>query len=245
MDFNVERRAFNSSIFVAASFVVVIWCIKLLEMALDTDLSFLGVYPRSILGLVGVFCSPFIHGGFDHLTSNSIPLFVLLSGLFYFFRQDAWHVLLYVTLTGQFWVWIVGRDSYHIGASGVVYSLFGFLLMSGLVRKSRETLALSAIALFMYGGMLIGIAPNPLKPQMSWESHLMGLLSGLFFAFFFRKSPIYGVEKSIGFNEETTGKSSSDPSFTYPDKQTEFIYFLKNENNGTKNSTNEQIFGKH
>ncbi len=229
MTFNeIEKRAFIRSLVASSVLILIMWQVKLLEIALDIDFAFLGIYPRTLHGIAGIFTSPFVHGDIDHLLSNSFPLFVLIIGLFYFFRKNAGEILLVLTIVTQGWVWLVARPAYHIGASGVVYALFGFILLSGFIRRSREALALSAVVLFLYGGMLIGISPMPSKPDMSWESHLMGLLAGFFAAFFYRRAQISGLIKE----EYDFQKEQDDPgavSFTDKSKHIEFVYYLKED----------------
>ncbi len=91
------------------------------------------------------------------------------------------------------WVWAIGRDAYHIGASGIIYGFVTFLFFSGVFRKDTRLLAVSMFVVFLYGGTVWGILP--LRSGMSWESHLLGALAGLITAYHFRNegpaSPVY------------------------------------------------------
>ncbi|MGB0892522.1 MAG: rhomboid family intramembrane serine protease, partial [Flavobacteriaceae bacterium] len=151
-----------------------------------------GIYPRSLEGFRGVFFTHFIHGDTSHLFNNSIPLFVLLSSLFYFYKDVAYKIL----LLGGFFVglltWVIARESHHIGASGIVYLLFSFVFFSGIVRKHFRLVALSLIIIFLYGSMIWYVLP--IKEGMSWEGHLSGFLVGFIFAVIFRKKGIVKEE---------------------------------------------------
>ncbi|MBL0072016.1 MAG: rhomboid family intramembrane serine protease [Bacteroidetes bacterium] len=127
---------------------------KWLEIQSGYLLTEYGVLPRTLSGLKGVITSPFIHGDMKHLISNSLPLLVLLSGLFYFYKAMAYRVFAGIFLLGGIWLWIGGRESYHIGASGLVYGLTTFLFLSGVVRREARLMALSLLVVFLYGGMV-------------------------------------------------------------------------------------------
>ncbi len=83
-----------------------------------------------------------------------------------------------------FFLWIIGRPSYHIGASGLVYALASFLFLSGLIKKNPRLAAVSLIITFLYGSMIWGVFP--LKIDVSWEGHLCGLISGILVALFYK-----------------------------------------------------------
>jgi membrane associated rhomboid family serine protease len=167
-------------------FVLSLWIVYWLEVNFDFNFTAYGLFPRSFKGLRGVFFSPFIHGDLKHLFNNSVPLFVLLVSLFYFYRKVAFKVLIYGTILLGLLTWLIGRDSYHIGASGIVYLLFGFIFFSGLFRKYYRLVAVSFMVIFLYGSMIWYIFP--VKEGISWEGHLSGLIVGIFFALLFRKS---------------------------------------------------------
>lgn len=165
--------------------VLFLWVILWIELKFDLYFTKYGLYPRTLKGLRGILFSPFIHSGVKHLFNNSIPLFVLMLSLFYFYRKIAFKILMIgVLLTGLI-TWIIARPAYHIGASGVVYLLFSFLLFSGLIRKYYRLVAVSLIVIFLYGGMIWYIFP--IKEDMSWEGHLSGFLSGLLLAIVYKQ----------------------------------------------------------
>ena len=177
--------------------IVTIWLIYWVEITFGYNFNTYGILPREIKGLRGVLFSPFIHSDASHLSSNSIPLFVLLASLFYFYRKIAHKVLIYGILFSGLFCWIIARDSYHIGASGVIYLLFSFIFFSGIIRKHYRLIAMSLVVIFLYGGMIWFIIPT--EDRISWEGHLSGFLIGLLFAFLYRKKGI--VKEQYQFSE--------------------------------------------
>ena len=134
-------------IFFSAAFpfliVVLMWGVYLFALQYDLDLKYYGISPRKIEGLKGIFCSPFIHDqtDFKHLINNTMPVLILGWALFYFYKKIAWQILLYSWLVGGFFVWLAAREAYHIGISGVIYSLAFYLFFSGVFRKEIRLMA--------------------------------------------------------------------------------------------------------
>ncbi len=197
-------------------FVILMWLVKIVEVLFDLDFTTAGIFPQTIKGLPGIVLSPFIHADFSHLSNNSIPLFLLGTALFYFYSEIAIKVSLWTYfLTGLF-VWIDGREAWHIGASGLVYGLASFLFFSGIIRKYFRLVALSLLIVFLYGSMVWGIFPGVYK-NVSWESHMLGLFSGIVLAIWYRKEgPQEPVPEWI--NEET---NPEEDGATEPDSQVE------------------------
>lgn len=176
-DTQAESERFAYSFLPGTLFVALIWLIALLVYLSDVQLTWLGVLPRNSLGLVGIVTGPLIHSGLIHLLSNSFPL-VLLSGFILFLhRRVALRVFMFVYVLSGLFTWLIGRDAYHVGASGVVYGLAGFLLFNGMLRRDRAGLAVSLAILFLYGGLFYGLFPA--EERISWEGHLGGLLAGM------------------------------------------------------------------
>lgn len=187
---------FSKSVFTLPTlYVVGIWAIYAIEIAMNFNFNKYGVFPRTLEGFRGVFFMHFIHSGTSHLFNNSVPLFVLLSSLLFFYRDVAYKVLLVGGfLTGAF-TWLIARDSYHIGASGIVYLLFSFVFFSGIIKKHYRLVAVSLIVIFLYGSMIWYVFP--IKEGMSWEGHLSGFLVGVFFALFYRNTGIIKEEHAF------------------------------------------------
>jgi hypothetical protein len=105
--------------------------------------------------------------------------------LFYFYRPVGYRVFFLTWFITGLTVWIFARSAYHIGASGLVYGLASFLFFSGIIRNNINLLAISLLVVFLYGGLVWGIFPFDFK--ISWESHLMGGVTGLVLSFFYRR----------------------------------------------------------
>ena len=167
-------------------FVLFLWIVFWFELKFGFNFNKYGIYPRSLSGLRGVFLSPFIHGDIKHLYHNTIPMFVLLFSLLYFYRNIAAKVFVYGAIFTGLLTWIIARKSYHIGASGIIYFLFSFVFFSGIIRKNYRLIAVSLMVIFLYGSMVWYVLP--VKEEVSWEGHLSGFLIGLLFAFIYRKT---------------------------------------------------------
>ncbi|MBN4071208.1 rhomboid family intramembrane serine protease [Crocinitomix catalasitica] len=180
------------------------WAVFILDYNLGLNLYKYGVHPLHADGLVGILASPFIHSthDFGHILNNTTPMFVLSWMLFYHYREIATKTLVLIYLAGGIGVWFLAEGGYHIGMSGVIYGLAGFLVLSGFLRKNVKIAAISLVVVFLYGSMIWGIFP--IKVQMSWEGHLMGLMAGVLAAILFREKgpqPIkmrYEIEEEMG-----------------------------------------------
>lgn len=185
------------------SFVMLIWLVFAIEMRFGYRFNKFGIYPQTLKGLRGILFSPFIHSGIKHLYSNTIPLFVLSSALFYFYRAIAWKIVLYGILISGFLTWVLGRPAIHIGASGFIYVLFGFNFFKGVFAKHYRLIALSLLVIFLYGSMFL--YAFPIAEEVSWEGHLSGLITGFLFALVFKKKipkPNKYIWEQEGFNEQ-------------------------------------------
>jgi membrane associated rhomboid family serine protease len=169
-------------------YVASIWLIYWIEIQFGFNFNKFGVYPRTLEGFRGVFLTHFIHSNTNHVFNNSIPLFVLLSSLFYFYKDIAYRVLFFGGFLTGCLTWCIARDSYHIGASGIVYLLFSFVFFSGMIRKHFRLVALSLVIIFSYGSMIWYVLP--IKEGMSWEGHLSGFLIGLILAIIYKNRGI-------------------------------------------------------
>jgi membrane associated rhomboid family serine protease len=143
-----------------------------------------GILPRTAEGLIGIFTCPFIHADNDHLLSNTLPILVVGTALIFFYRSISLRVIAMIWLLGGFWTWLMARDSYHIGASGLIYGAVVFLFFSGIFRKDVRLMAISFLVVFLYGSLAWGILP--IDPAQSWEAHLTGSIAGFFAALHYR-----------------------------------------------------------
>lgn len=142
----------------------------------------LGIVPRTLKGLIGIVTSPFLHGGFRHIISNTVPLVVLLFILSHFYPQKALSVILFTIIAGGLLVWLFGRNANHIGASGLIYGVAAFLIANGFIEQKFVPLLISIGVIVLYGGLVWGILPS-LRSYISWESHLFGAIAGVIASF--------------------------------------------------------------
>ena len=176
---------FSSGVLLAPLLAVLtIWTVFLAELRLGVNLNDLGIYPRRLDGLQGVVLSPLIHGSVEHLYNNTLPLAILTSFLFYFYQKSALRIIVWGVLIPGFLTWLIGRPSFHIGASGLIYVLASFIFFKGVFTKHYRLVALSLVVVFVYGSMIWYIFP--VKDGISWEGHLSGFLTGLFLAIIVR-----------------------------------------------------------
>jgi len=195
-----EKRKFIHSLIFPSLFLLIIWLIKSYEHFLNINISFLGIYPLKLYGLLGIITSPFIHGDFNHLISNSLPVFILSVAIFYFYRGVAFKVISIIWISTGILVWFIGRPSFHIGASGLVYGFASFVFFSGLLRKDNGLLALSLFVSFIYGSLIWGAFPTDIR--ISWEAHQMGLISGIVMAIVYRNKGQVKTKYSWEVEEE-------------------------------------------
>lgn len=174
---------------------------------------YLGLKPRKLEGLLGVLFSPFLHGDLSHLFNNLPSFFFLVWALFYFYESISKSVLFWGWITTGFWTWTFAEGGNHVGASGLVYFLVLFLFVSGAFRKTRSLLALSLAVIFYHAGIIWGVVPWEkvfsddlwrLSPEqlrrithVSWEGHLMGALSGVLLAIYYRRLGPQKIEVPI------------------------------------------------
>ncbi len=170
--------------------VILLWVIESIDWLIfggQLDQWF-GIRPRSLAGLWGILFAPFLHGDFAHLIANTIPLVSL--GWLVMLRKtsDWWAVSAIAALCSGLGTWLIGAsNSTHIGASGVIFGYFGFLLMRGYFERSAVAIAFSVLVFFLYGGIIWGALPFINAPTISWEGHLCGFLGGVLAAWLLAK----------------------------------------------------------
>ena len=167
-----------------AAFALLLWLIHFVDALLLPTAIKPGVYPRTIAGLVGIPLAPLVHGSFEHLISNTLPLLLLGTGMLFLYPRASQFALPFLHLAPGVGVWLFARDAYHLGASGLVYGMMFFLLVVGMLRKDRGSVGFSTAVLFLYSGMLIGLLPE--DSGISFEYHLFGALAGAACAFALR-----------------------------------------------------------
>ena len=182
------RANFRLAFKIALGFVALIWLIQLLNWGLDLELERFGARPRQWSGLTGILLAPLLHGGFSHLFANSLPLLVLGTGMLHLYPNSAVRVIPAVYLGPGIAVWLFARASVHVGASGLVYGLVTYIFVAGLIRRDTRAIAASLLVSFLYGTLAWGALP--IKPGVSWETHLSAALIGLALAIALRRLDI-------------------------------------------------------
>ncbi len=184
-----ERKKFLDSLKIPVLFLFLILIIELAKYLSNNSFVQFGILPREISGLVGILTAPLIHSNIKHLFSNAIPLLVLGTSIYYFYPESSKKTIPFIYLFTNVLVWLFARESYHIGASGIVYGLASFLFFSGVIKKDKRAVTLALLTSFLYGGLVVGVFPT--KEGVSWESHLFGFLVGLVLAVLFRKKDLF------------------------------------------------------
>jgi len=142
-----------------------------------------GIIPRNTSGLAGIVFSPLLHENLSHIFANSVGLLILGGFLSFLEGRRTTVVMAVLVVLSGLGTWIIGRSgSVHIGASGLIYGILGFLIVAGIFRRDVKSVILSIVVFFLYGGMIFGVLP--VKSFVSWEGHLCGLLSGVLLAWF-------------------------------------------------------------
>lgn len=203
-----DYKKFKYSLILPLFFIVLLWLIKIVDVSEHLNLYYFGNFPRDVKGLWGILLSPLIHADFNHLISNSIPLFVLGTGIIFFYRNLAYKVFALVWILSGICVWLGARDSYHIGASGLIYGIAAFLFLSGIIRKDFRLAAISLLVVFLYGSLVWGVLP--IFPQISWEYHLWGGISGFIAAIIYRKQGPERIFWSWEIEDEIEDESSEE-----------------------------------
>jgi len=191
---SADKRQFIDAIFIPVVIGILMVLSFLLEKGMDWDFHTAGIYPRRIGSLWGILTLIFVHADWGHLGNNLISFILLGTFLYYFYMPIATKVLVISYLVSGLILWIIGRDSWHIGASGLIYAIAFFLFFSGIIRKHTPLIALSLVVAFIYGSMIWHIFPWKAQDPISWEGHLSGGIVGSALSVFYRKN---GPQKPI------------------------------------------------
>ena len=208
---SLEKRRMRIAVIPTLVFLCLLWLILIIDLSFDIPMYKLGIYPLKKRGLLGVIFSPFIHSSVKHLFSNTIPLIVLMWCLYYFYSEIAHKTFILLWLLSGFLTWIIGREAWHIGASGIIYSLSFFLFFSGIFRKYIPLIAICLVVAFLYGSNVWNMMTWSmyLDPSVSWEGHLSGAIGGFVVALIYRN---YGPQKpvKVWHDEERNFEESED-----------------------------------
>ncbi|WP_102795183.1 rhomboid family intramembrane serine protease [Bowmanella denitrificans] len=196
----------GQSMLMACLFLCLLWWVKLAESFLGLDLSNLAVVPLQLSGLLGIITAPLVHASYLHIFSNSLPVLVLGTLLFYGYPRSCKPALLLIWLMSGLGVWLFARQAAHVGVSGVVHGMFFYLLLSSILRRDKLSVALMMVGFFLYGGMLMTIFPR--EPQISFEYHFFGAVAGCVASVLFQHRDPKPEEKTYQWENE---EDSQDP----------------------------------
>jgi len=187
------KRSFKLALKTALWFTGLLWLILIVDTVLGLGLNHYGLRPRHLDGLLGVLTAPLLHGGAEHLFSNTLPLLISLTTLLYLYPKSAMRVIPVIWMGSGLLAWIVGRDSLHIGASGLIYGMLSYVFVGGILRMDMRSVAVSVMVWFLYGSMIWGVLP--IRPDTSWELHLAGAIMGVALAIAYRKWDVMPVKR--------------------------------------------------
>lgn len=179
----------SSSLYLLIGFIGVILVVEVLNSLLDHSFNNYGIVPRTSIGLVGILLSPFLHGSYVHVQSNAVGLLAL--GTLAVIRSGSRFTLvcLVIIVLGGAGVWAVGRSATHVGASGLVFGLFGYLLVRGFLDRSILSVLVAVVVAGVFGWIILsGILPS--NHYVSWEGHLCGLAAGAVAAIMVRHTEV-------------------------------------------------------
>jgi len=204
------QARFRLAVKLALGFVALIWLIDSLQWAVGQDPDPFGVHPRHLDGLPGILFAPLVHSGFEHLVANTPPLIVAGTAMLFLYPSSALRVLPAVYLGPGIAVWLLGRESIHLGASGIVYGLVAYVLVAGLLRRDRRAIAASLAVYFLYGSLVLGLGPS--RQGVSWETHLAAALIGITLAITLRRVDVPPRKRYVWEDEEDDALGSEPPA---------------------------------
>lgn len=182
--FELTRKHLVESLRFPLLAILVIWSVHFYQSIEHWDAAAYGIMSRRMWGIPGIITGPMVHGSWKHLISNTFPLFVLTGLTIYFYRKVAMRAFWMIYFMTGSAVWLFARPVSHIGASGIVYGLVSFIFWNGIFRRSLRSIILALIVMLVYSGMFFGILPD--QEGISWESHLLGSMAGIFASFWFK-----------------------------------------------------------
>ena len=181
-------------------FVLLLWLIYFIGNNISFDIGRLGLIPLDFKSLTGIITAPLIHLDFDHISSNSLSFIIIGFGLCFLYKRKAVSVFLFIYFASGLWGWLFARRGCHIGASGLIYGMFFFLITSAIIKREKRTMAFSLLITFLYGAIVWGFFPEFFPSRnISWEMHTTGAVSGIIAAFLFKKD---GPQNKLPFEDE-------------------------------------------
>lgn len=187
------QRNFKLALEIALALTGFLWLILFVDNFMGLELTRFGLRPGQLKGLIGLLTAPLLHGGAEHLFSNTAPLIVSLTTILYLYPGSSVRVIPVIWIGSGMLAWIIGQPGLHFGASGFVYGLLAFVFVSGILRLDMRSVAVSVMVWFLYGSMVWGVLP--IRPNMSWELHLGGAILGVGLAIIFRRWDVTPVKR--------------------------------------------------
>jgi membrane associated rhomboid family serine protease len=231
--------------------VMIMWLVFVGNINYGWNLERFGLHPHEIKGLLGILFMPLLHENLEHLFSNSIPILVAGGFLFYYFNRWTWLIISTIYIGSGTILWFIGETgTNHIGASGLVYGLVFFLLVSGLIRGQRQLAAVALLMVFLYGSLVWGLFPEYarlVEKNISWEGHLGGAIVGILMAILLiKKGPVNNSENLHDDEDDDENPywlddQSEDVEKSEPESKTEndpiinYRYVPKNANSWEQN----------
>ncbi|HJN37899.1 MAG TPA: rhomboid family intramembrane serine protease [Gammaproteobacteria bacterium] len=175
LDFIVQSSKLNASY--ALDYIGLLFVIHIVNAALGYRLNFLGIHPRHLLGLPGIILAPFLHGSWNHLFFNAVPLFIFINMLLTQGPLIFMDTSLCIILVSGSLIWLIGRPGIHVGASATIMGYWGYFLASAYTMPGSQSIILGVICLYYFSGLISNLLPS--EKGVSWEGHICGCIAGL------------------------------------------------------------------
>lgn len=177
LELNFFINAIKENIAIFIKIIAWLWLFNIANWCTGSKLNYLGIIPRRLFGLIGIFTGTFLHKNFNHLFFNSIPLVALGLVMLSFGLKAFVYISLFIILTEGILSWLIARPGIHIGASSLISGYFSFILVSAYFRPNITSILVAIITIYYFGSIMLGIFPSEAK--VSWEGHLFGFIAGI------------------------------------------------------------------
>jgi len=175
--------AMQNNLWFCFKIIILLWAIQTVNFLGKYSFNSFGIRTRELRGLPGIFFSPFLHGNFNHLFFNTIPLFVLSNLVLLNGKPVFYYVTFSIIILSGLLIWLIGRRGIHVGASSLIMGYFGFLLARAYFNVTGTTIILAGVCIYYFGGLVLSLFPGA-KKNVSWEGHIYGMASGIFVAYY-------------------------------------------------------------
>lgn len=214
VDRAIERARLLRGLLASAAITALLWWIAWFQHGLGWDFSGMTLRPGSVPGLIGVFSAPLLHGSLSHLVANTLPMLLLGTLAIATLPRASLRALPWIWLLSGLGTWLMGRESAHLGASGVTHGLMFFVFAAGLIRRDRAAISAALLAFFFYGGMLLGVLPR--DPGISWEYHLCGAVAGVLAAWLWGRLDPLPPRKRYSWEDEDESLQPAEDELELP-----------------------------